>query len=241
MKDFLIKFFEKKKYVDEFRSGKIRLMSAAHYASLESNMNLHSGLYNNRMDATEGISFHMNRTNSDSPLTMTFKNGVKCNVGAGVESVLLNSFSMNSQYKISCFYALDESDMPTGTFRPALESMQDSLGDFYILFSNPALFAHLINDEVMRLVSSNIVKSFLMKRVTYYDESTFTGTSTPFHKPLGLSWQKEYRLLIETVNSDDPFYIDIGSIENITTCGKVADLLNAQIINDSTIFIPNQF
>lgn len=43
-------------------------------------------------------------------------------------------------------------------------------------------------------------------------------------KPNGLSWQREYRLAVDTVDISNPFYIDIGDIRDITMWGKVDDL-----------------
>ena len=75
--------------------------------------------------------------------------------------------------------------------------------------------------------------------MTYYDSDNFNGFYNPFKKPDGLSWQREYRLAVNTVDMQDPFYIDIGNISEITIWGKFEDLKQGYIVDNSNIFIPN--
>lgn len=78
-----------------------------------------------------------------------------------------------------------------------------------------------------------------MNKGTYCDINKFSGFMKVFEKPDGLSWQREYRLAVTTVDISDPFYIEIGDIRDITVWGKVDDLKKGYIVNDLNVFIPN--
>lgn len=234
MDNYLFKFFEKEEYIDEFRQGRIRLMSAYHYATLEQA----AGLYNNRYDVTEGKTFIYNNTLAERK-TIKFGNGIEIELGNGIRNIVVNSGNPNQQIKLSCYYTIDKSDVPDGKFKTILSTMEDSLGEYYIFFTDPAKFANKIEDCMNKLKKENKVIDFSLNRVTYYDVDNFNGFSNPFKKPDGLSWQREYRLAVNTVDMQDPFYIDIGNISDITIWGKFEDLKQGYIGDNSNIFIPN--
>ncbi len=235
MDDYLFKFFEKPEYVEEFRKGRIRLMSAYYYATLEQS----TQLYNNRFDSTEGKSFLFHNTNPEKEITLSFANGVTMQLGRGVQSIVFNSGEPNEQIKLSCYYALKKEDFPDGKFKTALDTMQDSLGDYYIAFCNPAAFVYRVQDSIDKMKKEGKVLGFSFKTVRYYDTERLNGFSYPLDKPDGLSWQREYRLIVNTVKQADPFYIDIGSLEDITIWGKKIDLENGFVEDETNIFIPN--
>lgn len=236
MENYLFKFLSKESYVEEFRMGKIRLMSAYYYATLEQ---AKDSFCNNRFDATDGKSFLLNRENAKEAMDIQFANNTKIQIGPGVESILINSEGSSKQLKISCYYALNRADIREGKFKNVLDTMEDSLGDYYITFLDPSEFARRVQNEVEKLKIQGIVKDFGMKCVEYYDANKFTGVAGPFLKPDILKWQREYRLLIETIEQSDPFYIDIGDIRDITMWGKVEDLYNGYIVDENTTYLPN--
>lgn len=237
MENYLFKFFSKEKYVHSFREGKIRMMSAYHYANFDGEVK--KDICNNRYDATEGKSILINRKNAESPFVINFAGKTEVKLASGVESFLLNTAGASGQLKISCYYALQNNDFPSGKFKEALDTMEDSLGDYFIVFTNPAEFARRVQKEVDRLKAKCIVKDFGMKCVEYFDSDTFSGITTPFQKPAKLSWQREYRLLIETINERDPFILDIGDISDIALWGRIEDLYNGYVVDDVTMYIPN--
>lgn len=237
MDNYLFKFFEKQDYVDEFRTGKIRLMSAFHYANMECS----AKLYNNRADSTEGktLVFNNNNTNPDEKKTLMFGNNEKIVLAPGVTRMVLNSGNPNQQLKISCYYVIDATDIPDNRFKTALDTMEDSLGEYYVAFTNPEEFANRIKKRLDKLIAEGKASDFSMNRVQYIDMDKIARFKNPFEKPKGLEWQHEYRLLINTVDKSDPFYIDIGDIKDITIWGHKADLEKGYVSDDTTIYIPN--
>lgn len=232
--NYLFKFFDCPKYVEEYRTGKIRLMSAYHYATLESN----AGFYNNRYDITEGQTYVIHRDNPDQSDTYKWGNG-RLTLNAGVIATCFNGATPNKQLKLSCFYALKRTDIHDGKFANALSTMKSSLGEYYCFFTDPTEFLRRIQVKLTELMDNGILRQYKADRVNYYDFEHFTGVSNPFYKPNGLDWQREYRLLLQTINQPDPFYIDIGDIKGITVWGEKKDLMNAYISGDDTIVIPN--
>lgn len=238
MENYLFKFFTKKEYVDSFREGKIRLMSAYYYATLEEEKKT-GAFYNNRYDATEGKSILINREKTENPFTIKFSNGTELLLGAGVQNFLMNTENTSGQLKISCFYALENKDIPSGKFKEALDTMEDSLGEYYITFLNPEEFALRIQKEINKLKERGIAKELRMSTVKYFDAEKYSGITHVFQKPDKLKWQHEYRLLVETINEPDPFVLDIGDICDITAWGKVEDLRKGYVVDDTNVYIPN--
>lgn len=237
MDNYLFKFFEKPEYIEEFRKGKLRLMSAYYYATLEQS----ARFYNNRFDATEGQTFLFHNPNPEEGKVITFGNGTTMKLGKGVQTVFANSADPNQQIKLSCYYAVKKEDIPDGKFKTVLDTMQDDLGDYYIAFIDPAAFAYRIQDSIEAMKKDGIVLDFSLNSVRYYDINHFNGFSNPLDKPDGLSWQREYRLIVNTVNQPDPFYIDIGNIEDITFWGKKDDLKKGYLVDETTIYVENYF
>lgn len=237
MENYLFKFFDDPKYIEEFRNGKIRLMSAFHYANIE-----HSApLYNNRFDLTEGESFIFHNNTPEDEKTIHFGNGTTMKLGIGVQSLVANSGTPNEQIKLSCYYAIEREDIPDGKLQTALDAMQGDLGDYYIFFHDPEAFAHRVQKSLNRAEEEGKVVDFALKKVRYYDVEHFNGFSLPFDKPDGLSWQKEYRLAVNTVGQPDPFYVDVNNLKDITIWGKKSDLERGFVVDESTIFIPNHY
>lgn len=234
--NYLFKFSEKPQFIEEFRSGHIRLMSAYYYATLEKS----TELYSNRYDATEGEVFIIN-SDGTQPQKHSFSNGSSLEIGKGVQRMLINSATPNLQNKISSYYLILQSDIPDGKFKTILTTMEKSLGDYYIFFSDPAAFAHRVKQQLLRLQSKDEIIDFSFGPVKYKDIENLCGFVHPSEKPDGLSWQHEFRLLVSTKNKNDPFYIDIGDIRDITIWGKKSDLLNGYISADRQIYIPNHY
>ena len=237
MKNYLFKFFTNEQYIETFRMGHIRLMSTYYYATLNEEGEL-KDLYNNRYDLTEGRSLLINK-DYQGTLSVKFGNEMKIYAGPGVERMAINSEEESGKYKISCFYTIENKDIPSGNFGEVIKTMQHSLGNYYIAFLNPAVFTHKVQDKVNELIAQGIVENFKMDYVKYYDAEKYVGITNPFQKPDKLKWQREYRLLLKTKNVQDPFILNIGDIHGITGWGKVEDLCQGYIVNDATIYIPN--
>jgi len=75
--------------------------------------------------------------------------------------------------------------------------------------------------------------------VKYYNAEKFSGFPHPLDKLDGLSWQNEYRLIINTICEPYPLYINIGDIRNITVWGMKEDFYNGYVENETSNFIPN--
>lgn len=238
MEFYTFKFFSNSEYLKEFRSGKIRFMGAEFYATLDEGTPYQ--LYTNRYDSTEGNSYLVNRNNGvDKEETFEVTNDLSITISPAVKSFVLRSSELNSQNKIVSFYAIENKDIPDGNFKTALDTMKNSLGDYYICFLDMLAFERRLTYKLDELVKEGKVKYYRFAPVNYEKTDDYAGKMYPFTKPEGLYWQHELRFLVLTVNEPDPFIIDIGSIEDITCWGEVKDLKNGYVKNEYEIFLPN--
>lgn len=229
----LIKFFDDPRWVNEYRSGRIRMMSAYHYATLEHG----SEWFDNRYDITEGLSYVVNRDSTVHSDEYNLGHATMI-LGSGVKSMCLNSSQPNKQIKISCFYSIKYKDIPDKRLITSLSTMKQSLGEYYCLFINPEEFLMRVKRKLDELICKNAIHNYSSDYVKYCDINTLNGYSDPFTKPDGLYWQKEYRLLVHTINEDDQFYIEVDDLKDITIWGNKRDLMQGYIKNDDEIYVP---
>lgn len=231
---YLIRFFQKAKYLNEFRKGEIRMMSAYYYASLERGC---KQLYNNRYDFTEGVSYIYNNTSREEVSLKEPNFEIK--LGDGVESICINSTEPNLQIKLSCYYYLSKSKIIDGNFFTELSAHKGDLGNYYCLFTNPKDFLLRCDSKLKSYIAVNKVKQYSSGFPTYDNIDNAQGFLGPFVKPDGLSWQNEFRLVVSTNNEPDPFYLSVGDLTGISVCGKREDILKGRVVDNDTIIIPN--
>lgn len=232
--NYFFKFFDKEEYIELFRNGKIRMMSADYYATMEHP----SGLCSNRDDATEGKAFLFNNPDIDNGGIIKFPNQT-IEYASGIESILLSDTSYNKDIKISCYFSINDREIPMGRFEKAIENMKDSLGEYYLFFLDFEMFQRKILNKAEKQKRDGQVKGIGMDFVRYYDVYNWRGVTGPFDKPNVLEWQKEFRIMIQTIKKPDPYIIDIGDIRDITVWGKVSDLKEGYIVKEGEVCLPN--
>lgn len=67
-------------------------------------------------------------------------------------------------------------------------------------------------------------KTLRFSPVAYYDENTFHGETSPFHKKASLRWQQEFRILIDP-SDGDTFELQIPSLEDVSYLGTAKSLV----------------
>lgn len=231
---YLLRFFPKAKYLNEFRCGAIRMMSAYYYATLKFGG---KSLYDNRFDLTEGMSYLYNNSTGNA-IELT-EDAFNIKLGNGVKQICINSEHPNSQIKLSCYYHLEKIKIPDGKFASELLRMGDDLGEYYCLFTDPRDFLMCVDNRLKQLMANKRIKQYQSGAADYLPVEKTNGFSTPIQKPEGLKWQNEYRIIVNTVCESDPFFININNIQNISVCGKKSDLLCGRVVNEDTIQIPN--
>lgn len=239
-KCILLRFFEKESYIECFRSGKIRMMSAKYYKKTDGKS---LKLYNNRNDFLEN-STHIYNPNPDGTITLVdpFKYGIDnetTNMWVNPEClcspVMACNDILDKLTKISCFYMLPENE----TILSCLSTMKGDLGDYYCLITDINKFTSHIIFGFTKYRDQGITTNEAMRSVEYVNENKFNGRYGPFRKPSGLDWQREYRIKVLNQNSIDPFWFEVNSLKDITIWGKVSDLLNAKYNERGGLIIPN--
>lgn len=242
MDELLCRFFDEEDHVRQFRSGNLRFMSSSYYSTLESNSkSKRLPPVSNKRDMTDGTAFILNQNQSLSEGIQTYllPDGKTLNVGSSVKNVIYTNTSLNFQYKILCLCALSRSSISDGSFKSLQDIMKEPLGKYYCLFIDPATFLKAVALCAEQLINRGVAKSFKGSRVNYsYDHAKDSYIVGPFDKPISLSWQNEYRILLQTFNSPDPFIFPVGNISSITIWGKTKDLYHG-IWNEKGIKIPN--
>lgn len=242
MDELLCRFFDEEDYVKQFRSGNLRFMSSSYYSTLESNSkSKRLPPVSNKRDMTDGMAFILNQNLSPSEKIQTYHlpDGQTLSVGSSIKNAIYTNTSFNFQYKILCLCAFSRSSVSDGSFKSLLDTMKQSLGKYYCLFIDPAAFLKAVALCAHQLINLGVAKSFRGSKVNYsYDHTKDSCIVGPFSKPISLSWQTEYRILIETFNSPDPFIFPIGNISSITIWGKTEDLYQG-IWDEKGIKIPN--
>lgn len=237
----LLRFFEQEKHIEDFRSGSIRMRSAKYYKELEKHI---AKLYDNRYDSIENAAFVYN-PNSDG--TIQFTEPLKMdddeyhkmwvNPDCLCSPVIINNDTLDEMTKLFCMYSMFKSDIVDGKLSSCLSTMEDSLGDYYcLIINNNEFFSRIINGISIHN-TQKITRNGQLGFVKYVNENSFNGSYGAFCKPSGLVWQREFRIKVETLNND-PFWLKVDSLKDITVWGNVKDLINGKI-NENGVLIAN--
>lgn len=244
----LIRFFEKEDYVENFRNGNIRMMSAQHYKEMEFSLEL----YNTRYDSLENSNAIYN-PNPDGtilwetpvqkgdPIQMGGEGCTGCWVnpeGELLSPIIISNDASDNMTKISCFYSLFKQNIVDDKLSSSISTMKGKFGDYYCLITNKNEFFRRITNGFLDYNSRKIAGNAKIGFPNYVDERKVNGRYGPFCKPAGLSWQREFRIILQT-EKIDPFWFNIVSLKDITIWGKVSDLLNGKLDKDGNLIIDN--
>ena len=230
----LIRFFEEEKYVETFRCGKIRMMSAKHYKENEKKSN---ELYNNRYDTFENSSYIYN-PNSDGTIDFVDPIGPErftnmwVNPDILCSPIIIGNDKLDELTKISCLYMLPIHESPYKKLLSYVSNKVYDFGNYYCLITNQVEFENRIKNSIINYHNKKITSGECFGPVEYIDEKGFHGRYGPFRKPFGLSWQKEYRIKVVTQDDNEPFWFEVDNLKDITIWGEISELLNG-MFNES--------
>ena len=109
------------------------------------------------------------------------------------------------------------------------------LGDSFLAIVNIKNFFEKLKHALQKKYADGIIERSDARRVSYFDEMSYNGVVGPFGKSLKYAHQREWRLVIQTAQeSDNPFELDIGSIERISMLSKTKDFKNVANRNDES-------
>ncbi|WP_269915512.1 hypothetical protein [Acinetobacter sp. HY1485] len=210
--NILAKLFQKKQYMEDFLDGNLHINHLGYYFNLES-----GNLKDTQADRLEGVT----RQSQPKDVKISFNipgteewHTIPAEDHAG-PIYLQDEYLFN--LKCLCFYSptiyLDNSDSVKNQLLIS-KKMQDDFGDFIVFFHNPSEFLN----RVQKAVKKNGY-GYKSNRVNYFssvDNFQACDSSKGFDKRDIFSFQKEYRILIETLEHEPtPLKLQIGNIRDI--------------------------
>ena len=98
-----------------------------------------------------------------------------------------------------------------------LDKKNKKFGDTFLVINNPEEFLKRVDSAL-----KNRSIDYDAGLVSYYDEHNFSGDLDIFKKPKKFEHQSEYRIFFD-LGSNEPFKINIGSIEDISTIYEIEE------------------
>lgn len=226
---YFIKFFTEEHHADQFMAGGLYLNTLAYFKRVESEES------DGRMDSTEGVAMWWQPRDFVMKLNVPGIGDTEI-TKADLAAPVSMAFDYHNYLHLFCLYALHTAGFESidGKIDCAPEDVEElqrqikidercfKFGKFAVI--TPAV--PFLNQLREALKSQGYkAKGALMQ---YYDEETFHGEippkDIPFRKQKRFSYQREFRLCVDTraqFNSTptDPITINIGDISHI--CAKV--------------------
>jgi hypothetical protein len=228
----LIKFFSEERFADEFVRGRLFLNRLSYFRKLEKTLG------DGRPDSNEAVAVWLQPSGVSIELNMPTIGRVSL-----TEADLAGPVSMNFNYHndlhILCLYAFGTEGMLTVDGNIDIGTMSEME-----LRNNLMIDSRCLNFGLYAVVTAaspfmSQLRGALdlcgyavqVRLVEYYDEETFNGQAAladiPFRKQKFFSYQKEYRLCVQSnTKGDDPLIIDMGDIGHIS-----AKIASAQLNN----------
>jgi hypothetical protein len=223
---WLIKFFTEEDHADQFLRGRLLLRRLSHFKRIE------NAADTTRRDPTEAVGAWLQpkglRINFLAPgmshLDITDKDL------AGPVSI---SFDEHDHLHLYCMYAVHTSGFDFGEDgkvelspeQVAELERQLTIDPRCLEFGRFAVIVRAV-DFIDRLTATLRERRqwARLKLVDYYDDQAFNGQfpneNIAFHKQMRFAYQQEFRICVRTgTRGDDPLWIDIGDIGDIS--GKV--------------------
>ena len=226
---FLVKFFERREYANDFLSGRLYANRLSYFKNIEGAGDT------NRGDKYEGtvvwgqpgrIQIKINEHDISNDL-------------AGPASMSLHRLE---HFNVLCFYAgyirnynsqLTEAEIKNQLIIPR---QCDKFGQYAVVIKDGAEF-------FKRVKQATNARDYREAHgiVKYYDPDTFHGNfpgiSGAFRKQERFSYEQEYRIVIETgIAGTWPLVLDIGDISDITMPSSIQEInQNLQVIDRSGI------
>ena len=115
----------------------------------------------------------------------------------------------NPEFKGNLYSMLAITPM-LATKTDSFDERNTSFGDYFLLIIDPNTFYERLSSAI-----SNMGFRHRIGLVQYYDEKSYNGNLSPFHKPSRFEHQNEFRIFVEH-DKDEPLSIEIGSLRDIS-------------------------
>ncbi len=207
---FLIKFGAEE-HLRMLQQGKLYMNSWQYFKACEK--------HDERTDTNEGVHFCIN----PSKTRILIADRILSREGGTLNATVA---FFDKKTKIFCASALWNND-EVKTDEIFDHRIKD-FGDAFIVIMDIKGFFRKLSCSLKNLHLDSKIETSDARRVRYFDEDSYDGEVGPFRKTLQYAHQREWRLAIQTAQeNDEPFILNIGSIENICMLGKTKNFKNA--------------
>lgn len=197
---YLIKI-GKKNHIESLRSdGLIYMNTIKHFKEVEGN--------EERRDEHEGID-HIEQV---TWIKLKSKDGKEIELSKDSDHMKLTSAQLrifNPELRGN-LYSMIAITPALAITTDRFDERNTQFGDHFLLIVEPQTFydrlAEAINDKGLR---------HRIGLVQYYEEKTYNGNLSPFHKPNRYEHQNEFRIFVE-YDKDEPLSLKIGSLADIS-------------------------
>lgn len=220
----LVKFFEKKEYLNDFLNGTL-YMNTVGFFQKEDEDNDNSSVY----DKYEGTSVHW----QPNQVEMQFNDIVITpNDLAGpivIQTKAFDNFNIFCMYAISSgnFKELNDDNYEEFINSLRMDEKNSEFGKFCVIV-NYSTFLERVKQAVIK-------NNFYMKAnlIDYYNVDEFTGSFSGiealFHKKSQFAYQNEYRIVIDNKIKDNQAYcFEIGDISDICSISSIDEINKAE-------------
>lgn len=223
---YLIKFFKREEYADQFINGLLYLNTLSYFQKLE------QAEIDGRSDENEAVAVWLQKA------SIQFEDHPELDISSeNLAKPISISFEYHSKLHVFCMTA-----MHTGEFECVNGLIAYSEGDADKLKKQLEIhedclsfgqFAVVVNAGEFVRRAKNAVESrgyvFNSTLVDYFEPESFDGrfawSKIPFTKARKFSYQKEYRIVVDTrTNGIDPINIEIGDIRDIAVKMRAAEI-----------------
>lgn len=237
MEGTVVRFFDEIDHLTQFRTGVIRFMSEGYYnafnsdraASYKTEMQIEAAVKEGTVDKYAGMKF-VGHPEANGKSEYRFKNAT-VKFHAPVEYYAYYDEESFLHQKVSC-YTLVERPPSDSRIEPLLDKRAFQFRKYYCLITSLSDFQKRI---ATYCTAAGI--DFQTGLVRYALDDDYTGLIDSSVKYDQHHWQNEWRILL-TVAANDPYFVNIGDISDITLWGTVVDLQQGEIRKDRW-FIPN--
>jgi len=208
----LIKIFKKESHREDFLKGNLYMNRMKYFKRIEDKEE------NNRSDIDEGVSgwYQPNKN-------VFLKINENIIPSEDLDGPIKIEYDKHIEVNIFCLSALYHGDFNQSKEEDLIQYQKDlklhnkmvELGDYCVIIINPWQFI----GRVKSTIQQKNLKGWL-GLVEYFDPNIFhgkfQGIEPFFRKQKQYSYQKEYRIVLQTeIKGDNPYVLNIGSIQDI--------------------------
>jgi len=192
----LVKFGSKNRLTELFETGKLYLNSVEYFKGTENP--------DGRNDYLEGA-VELIQLMPGSVISYEHPSGVKEDIP--ISKGVFHKYILGN---LGCFYGVSEQHFVDGTWKVNIDERMKGLGDHILFIFDKNRFLKLIEQKVIEN-NLGVKHGFVQYDL---DEDTHIGEVSLFQKRQKFSYQKEYRVFINT-GSDQKYILELGNIKDL--------------------------